>query len=61
MAETTAEELAKLKGSVDVLTGNLNQMFLLVMGCLIFCEYVFIVLVVLTLVPFFVAATILFS
>ena len=61
MAETTAEELAKLDGSVAVLTGNLNQMFLLVMGCLIFCEYVFIVLVLLTLVTFFVAAIILFS
>jgi len=42
MNETTA---AELKGSVDVLKGNLDQMFLLVMGCLIFCEYVFLALV----------------
>ena len=52
MANTTAAELAKLNKSVEVLTGNLDQMFLLVMGCLIFCEYVFLVLVLLTLVVF---------
>ena len=52
MADTTATELAKLNGSVEVLMGNLDQMFLLVMGCLIFCEYVFLVLVLFTLVIF---------
>ena len=36
--------------SVDVLKGNLDQMFLLVMGCLIFCEYVFLALVLFILV-----------
>ena len=55
MDNTTAVELAKLNGSVEVFMGNLDQMFLLVMGCLIFCEYVFLVLVLLTLVIFFVA------
>ena len=53
MANTTAAELAKLNGSVEVLTGNLDQMFLLVMGCLVFCEYVFLVLMLLTLVILF--------
>ena len=55
MANTTAAELAKRNGSVEVLMGNLNQMFLLLTGCLIFCEYVFLVLALLTSVIFFVA------
>ena len=55
MASTTAKELAELNGRLAVLMGNLDQMFLLVMGCLIFCEYVFLVLVLFTLVIFFVA------
>ena len=50
MTNTTAGELAKLNGSVEVLMGNLDQMFLLVMGCLIFCKYVFLVLVLFILV-----------
>jgi len=49
MANITA---AELKASVDVVKGNLDQMFLLVMGCLIFCEYVFLVLVLFILVIF---------
>ena len=52
MASTTAKELAELNGRLAVLMGNLDQMFLLVMGCLIFCEYVFLVLVLFTLVFF---------
>ena len=55
MEDTTAAKLAELDGKVEVLMGNLDQMFLLVMGCLIFCEYVFLVLVLFTLVIFFVA------
>ena len=55
MASTTAKELAELNGRLAVLMGNLDQMFLLVMGCLIFCEYVFLVLVLFTLVFFYVA------
>lgn len=48
MAEITAADLTDLNGRVEVLKGNLDQMFLLVMGCLIFCEYVFLVLVLFT-------------
>jgi len=48
MAEMTAADLTDLNGRVEVLKGNLDQMFLLVMGCLIFCEYVFLVLVLFT-------------
>jgi len=44
----TAADLTDLNGRVEVLKGNLDQMFLLVMGCLIFCEYVFLVLVLFT-------------
>ena len=55
MEDTTAAKLAELDGKVEVLMGNLDQMFLLVMGCLIFCEYVFLVRVLFTLVIFFVA------
>ena len=44
MANVTAAEFTELKDRVKVVMGNLDQMFLLVMGCLIFCEYVFFVL-----------------
>ena len=33
--------VAELKASVDNLGGNLDQLFLLVMGCIIFCKYLF--------------------
>ena len=33
--------VAELKASVVNLGGNLDQLFLLVMGCIIFCKYVF--------------------
>ena len=46
------EDTTDLNGKVKVLMENLDQMFLLVMGCLIFCEYVFLVLVLFTLVFF---------
>ena len=49
------EDTTDLNGKVKVLMENLDQMFLLVMGCLIFCEYVFLVLVLFTLVIFLVA------
>ena len=44
MADVTAAEFTELEDRVKVVMGNLDQMFLLVMGCLIFCEYVFFVL-----------------
>jgi len=45
MANVTAAEFTKLNERVKVVMENLDQMFLLVMGCLIFCEYVFFVFV----------------
>lgn len=38
MANVTAAELKEI---VKTLRENLDQMFLLVFGCIIFCEYVF--------------------
>lgn len=35
----SAEEFAKLSESVTVLSGNLDQFFLVIMGCCIFCKY----------------------
>lgn len=40
MAGETATDLA---ASVKALSGNLDQLFLLVMGCIIFCKYVIFV------------------
>jgi len=39
MANTTAAELHE---TVKTLKENLDHMFLLVFGCIIFCEYVFL-------------------
>lgn len=33
--------MADLSTSVQGLSGNLDQLFLLVMGCIIFCKYLF--------------------
>lgn len=33
--------VADLSTSVQDLSGNLDQLFLLVMGCIIFCKYLF--------------------
>lgn len=41
MAEITTAELTALDETVKVLSGSLDQMFLLVLGCCIFCEYQF--------------------
>lgn len=41
MTEMTAAELTALDETVKVLRGSLDQMFLLVLGCCIFCEYQF--------------------
>lgn len=38
MAEITAAEFTALDETVKVLSGSLDQMFLLVLGCCIFCE-----------------------
>lgn len=38
-----------LKESVDVLSGNLDQLFLIIMGCCIFCEYEFFVAITFSL------------
>ena len=38
MANVTAAELEE---RVEVLSGNLDQMFLIIMGCCIFCKYEF--------------------
>ena len=35
MANVTA-----LNNDIDALRGNLDQFFLVIMGCLIFCEYI---------------------
>jgi len=37
-AEITAAEFTALDESVNNLSANLDQLFLLVMGCCIFCE-----------------------
>lgn len=41
MAEITTAELTALDETVKMLSGSLDQMFLLVLGCCIFCEYQF--------------------
>ena len=33
------KDFEELKGSVNVVSSNLDQFFLIVMGCLIFCKY----------------------
>jgi len=37
--EIGAAEFANLKASVDTVSGNPDQLFLIVMGCVIFCKY----------------------
>ena len=49
------EDTTDLNGKVKVMMENLDQMFLFFLFCLIFCEYVFLVLVLFTLVIFLVA------
>lgn len=49
---TVAAQFTELEERVKVLRENLDQMFLLVMGCFIFCEYVFFVIMFFTLVIF---------
>ena len=39
MSNLTDAKLEKLTGKVEVITGNADQFFLIVMGCLIFCKY----------------------
>ena len=39
MTEITAPEFTALDETVKMLRGSLDQMFLLVLGCCIFCEY----------------------
>ena len=41
MTEITAPEFTALDETVKMLRGSLDQMFLLVLGCCIFCEYQF--------------------
>ena len=41
MANISQESFTKLVDSVTAMGGNLDQLFLLVMGCLIFCKYIF--------------------
>ena len=41
MANVTEAEFTELHNIVKTLKANLDQMFLLVFGCIIFCEYVF--------------------
>jgi len=41
MANVTAAEFKELENIVKTLEANLNQMFLLVFGIIIFCEYFF--------------------
>lgn len=36
----TDAKLEELKNTVEVITGNADQFFLIVMGCLIFCKYI---------------------
>lgn len=42
MLNGTSAKLKELSGNVDILNGNLDQFFLVIMGCLIFCEYDFL-------------------
>lgn len=52
MANETSVDEAQfklLKESVDVLSGNLDQLFLIIMGCCIFCEYEFFVAITFSL------------
>lgn len=49
MTDFTPTEFNALDESVKVLSGNLDQLFLLVMGCCIFCEYAFFIEVTLLL------------
>lgn len=37
--EIDAAAFANLKASVDTVSGNLDQFFLIIMGCIIFCKY----------------------
>lgn len=39
MSNLTEAKLEELTGKVEVITGNADQFFLIVMGCLIFCKY----------------------
>lgn len=39
LSNLTDTKLEELEGTVKVLTGNADQFFLIVMGCLIFCKY----------------------
>lgn len=41
MANLTEAQFTEVDESVKVLSGNLDQMFLVIMGCCIFCEYEF--------------------
>ena len=45
MSNVTTAEFAKLKADVDAMSGNLDQLFLIVMGCIIFCKYVIFVVI----------------
>ena len=52
MANDTSVDEAQfklLKDSVDAVSGNLDQLFLIIMGCCIFCEYEFFVAVTFSL------------
>ena len=39
MVNDSSDTFDDLKDKVTAIGGNLNQFFLLVMGCLIFCKY----------------------
>ena len=48
MANVTA-----LNNDIDALRGNLDQFFLVIMGCLIFCEYIILDSIVNFFSPYF--------
>jgi len=44
MANTAADQFNKLNESVKVISGNLDQLFIIFMGCLVFCKYYYVLL-----------------